>query len=80
MCFASDPGRDERQMMDGGRDKVRGGREADVEEKKKQNGAMRVMIHRAGHKVGCGREPTRESQGEITNREREIRTEVTNRM
>lgn len=25
MCFASAPGRDERQMMDGGRDKVRGG-------------------------------------------------------
>lgn len=50
------------------------------ERKKNKNAVMRVMIHRAGHKVGCGREPTRESQGEITNREKEICTEVTNRM
>lgn len=42
---------------------------------------IKVMFHRAGHKVGCGEETDKRIPGrDVTNREEETHTEVKNRM
>lgn len=50
----------------------------DTEEK---NALIKVMIHRAGHKAGCGKETDKRIPGRnLTNREKDTRADVKNRM
>lgn len=71
--FVSAPGRDERQMMDGEWVKVRGGeRQMSVRDVEKKNTVIKVMIHWAGHRVGCGKETDKSVPGRnVTNRKRD---------
>lgn len=49
--------------------------------RRRQNKVIKVVIHRAGHEVGCGTEPVKQIPGrKVTNRELETLTKVSNRM